>query len=405
MTLRLAIIRLMLLSLFAAGVFTAVLLLVDSNGSLLGKAVGTCAIIAVGCGLLLPTLPRSDAIALTPVGIGAAVAIAALAVLGLLLVWIPSGWVREGAIVALMFLIGLTFPALAVPLRYAASPNRGTRRAAWGALLLIGGSALGPSIAVGAAILQWTSQTALDRSMGMWVVLTGSACGLVACACGLERSRHRVVRIASLLGILLTCAAGLQWTVIVLQNLFDDVWQLRVALPLSFAAGSLAVVGATSALPLGITERRLIPGIVALLLVAGGISFWVADGQSHASSSFLPERLLTADLLIAVCLAIAVAVIYRVGAKRSDRSATIDSVEVLCPRCGKRSRFASGSDSCKHCGLRILIAFNDVRCPKCHHDVSHLDSASLCPECGTSVDRTALRYVPNAAAAPFPSGF
>jgi len=397
-TLRLLVIRMMLLSLFAAGVLIAVLLLFDSQGQLLGQGVGTCAIIIVGCGLLLPTLPRSDEIALTPVGIASAMAIAVLSALGMTLIWVPTNFLREDGVVALMFLIGMTFPALLVPLRHVASPHAKTRRLAWGTLLLIGGSACGPAVVVGAAALQWTSRTSLDRSMGMWIVLTGSACGLAACACGVAPSRSRFVRIPCALGLVLVCAAALQWTLIVLQDRFNDAWELQLALPLLFAAGSLAVLGAATALPLGIVERRLIPAIIALLLVAGGLSFWAADGQSHVSSNFLPERLLTADLMIAVCLAIAVGVIYRVGAKRSSKSATIESTEVLCPRCGKRSRFASGSDSCKHCGLRVLIAFNDVRCPRCRHDVSHLEGNSTCPECGTLVDRSAVRYLLNASA-------
>jgi len=399
-TLRLLVIRLMLLSLFAAGALMVALLLFDAQGDLLAKAVGSCVIIVVGCGLLLPTLPRSDEIALTPLCIATAVVIGLLAALGLTLIWAPSTILREDAVVALMFLIGMTFPALIVPLRHAGSPILRTRRMAWGALLLIGVAACGPAAVVATAALQWTGRTALDHAMGMWAVLTGSACCLAACACGVTPSRSRFVRIACALGIVIVCAAALQWTLIVLQDRFNDIWELQVAFPLSFTAGSLAVLGATAALPLGIIERRLVPAIIALLLVAGGLSCWTVNGQSHAGSNFLPERLLTADLMIALCLAIAVGVIYRVGAKRISKSATIESTEILCPRCGKRSRFVPGGDSCKHCGLRILIAFNDVRCPLCRHDVSHLEGSATCPECGTLVDRSAVRYLLNAPATP-----
>lgn len=404
MTIRLLVIRTMLLSLFAAGVLVAALVLFDPLGDLLLKAVGTCVVIIVGCGVILPTLPRTDDVALTPVGIAVMVVVAVLAGLGLLLIWVPRNMLREDAVGALMFLTALTTPALLVPLRHAGSPHPRTRRMAWGALLLIGGAALGPAVAVAATALQWTSRVALDREMGMWVVLTGSACALAACACGMTPSRSRALRIACGCGVVLVCAAALQWTLIVLQDRFNEPWEMQVALPLMFAAGSFAVLGATAALPLGIVERRLVPAIIALLLVAGGLSFWAADGQSHASRSFLPERLLTADLMIALCLAIAVGVLYRAGAKRISKSALIESTEVLCPRCGKRSQFASGRDSCKHCGLRILIAFNDVRCPNCQQDVSHLGGNPTCPECGTMVDRSAAHYSLNApaAAAPVP---
>jgi hypothetical protein len=398
LTLRLLVIRVMLLSLLAAGLLTAAFVLIDLQGDLLGRSIGSCVVVIVSCGLLLPTLPRTEQISFTPVVLGVMAVIILLAALSLLLIWIPSGIIREDATLLLMFLIALTFPALGVPLRFAGSANRQTRTFALGALLLICGAACGPAVAVGAVILHWTSYASLERATGMWIVLTGSACNLAACACGLLPSRSFTVRVASALGIALVCAAGLQWARIVLQNLANDNHSLQIASLLSFPAGALAILGATSALALGLLERRLVLGIIALLLIAGAISHWALDAQSTLAGQDLPWRLLAADLTIAGCLAIAVGVIARVGIKRSNRSLLIEFAEILCPRCGKHGCFARGGDSCKHCGFRIVVAFEDVQCPQCKHDVTHLEGADVCPECGTRLERFAPQHVLNSPA-------
>jgi len=395
LTLRLLVIRLMLLSLLAAGLLTAAFVLIDLQGDMLGKSVGSCVVVIVSCGLLLPLLPRTEQISLTPAVLGVTAVIMLLAALALLMIWIPSGIIREDAALLLMFLIALTFPALVIPLRCAGSANRQTRMFAFGALLLICGAACGPAVAIGAVILQWTSYASLERSAGMWIVLTGSACGLAACACGLLPRRSLTVRCASAIGVALVCVAGVQWTRIVLLNLWDDIHSMQIVSLLSFPAGSLAILGATSALSLGLLERRLVLAIIALLLIAGGISHWALDAQSTGAGQDLPGRLLAADLTIAGCLAIAVGVIARVGIKRSARSVLIEFAEILCPRCGKHGRFARGVDSCKHCGFRITLAFEDVQCPQCKHNVTHREGTDLCTECGTRLERFVPQHVLN----------
>lgn len=392
----------MIVALVAACACAILFVILPGSWDRAARFIGTSALIAAACAAALPALPRSDAHAMR---------IAEWSWLGLILVevaliegmiWTDGHFFGydEQAIASIFFLAG-TYALAFVPLRHLGkTPDALTRPAR----LAVG--AFTGSTAVILAI--WFSDGLGSRAyilIPTWWTLVGWTILCAACAAGLAEPRSLMRRAIAVVGIASsTTAAAI--TIAVMHSSISETPTVLLAIGGFTAgiAGSCAVLALIDVLDLSLMNRRLALALAACALCTGALAGCVAVLDSQYTRPEWAQRFFTAFLIADGCLGLTLIILHRIGRRATTHDWQIRGADILCPRCGKRSHFATGIHPCSHCAFQVLLAFRDDCCARCRHDLRALPEGSPCPECGTRPERSAADYLGAAGTAGATSG-
>lgn len=368
--------------------------------SLGGRLVGSSVIIGVACALFIPALPKRDGADVLLLGRVWLFTIALIALGGLVLVWDRFDGlyaIAEEVIVLSQVILAMGFFAAALPLKTLERPVGAFRGVAKTSLAITCASTV---LIIGALFFSLirggNGPLPNENLFGEWFILTFAGIVGIASASGGVGSVSPWRKVLPALGIIAAVASAAAWQVIVFElntaSNFDD----GLALPflLTGLAIGIALYSISGVIALGVVEKRLIPVIAFFSVALGVLGFLLTKRPPyewvHAARC---ERIIAAVWVVEACLTLTVIILWQLG-RRSVRPWTITGAEITCPRCGKRSHFATGQSPCKTCGFIVLVAFNDVCCAKCKHDVRGLEPGHPCPECGQEVERSSARYLP-----------
>lgn len=396
MAMRLLVLRSMLGFLFAAaglGIFS-----VFFPTQFGVKMLGTSIVIAVASGLFIPVMPRRDAHTILMSGKVWMVVVALEALSAITLIWdsVINLAMNEATILISQAILFCAMIAAIVPLKLIERSAGKYRRIELASLIVTGG---GTMIIIGALlVLDFTgnvSSKLQGRLFEEWWVLVLGGLVAVACAAGWVGRRSTFHKYVASLGFATTILSIGLWQGAVYSITPTGVEPVLLApslLSTGIAVG-LGIYSIGALLPLGRIEGRLLPLISFFSIAIGVLGALLARiPPMTAVSVESTTRVLAAVSIVEVCLVLTVIVLWRLG-RRAVRPFTILGSDLTCPRCGKRSTFATGENPCGNCGFLVLLAFRDVTCSRCKHDVRALETGHPCPECGLEVERTAENYL------------
>jgi hypothetical protein len=155
--------------------------------------------------------------------------------------------------------------------------------------------------------------------------------------------------------------------------------------------------------PLPASQRWLAYATLAALVATAACALFVSlttDGFTYASVGGLAERLMSAGSIVTVCGILAILLLVAFNKRRlvteSATLAAIRSIDLNCPRCGRKQAAALGESRCDGCGLIFLIRVAEPHCAKCNYALLDLRS-KRCPECGEPIDASSAESRPEPA--------
>lgn len=397
MPIRAILLRLMLAALFLACAAAIISIFVSIDNDLAARFIGSSVLIAVGCALVLPVMPREDAHRISLSGTVWIIVVAVEVLTALLSMWadLLRGRLVSGESFALaMFILFFGFFAAVIPIRQLERTPGPLHRISLLATGLLGVVTTGIVATLLFTGFSSLSPTLTEKLLGSWFALIGGSIVLSCCACGLIRSAPLWRRILAILGIAVTALAVICWMRLILTNFGSNMIEDVALLPWAFMASGIAVGIALlligKALPLGRIESRIIPWITLITIAVGWLA---ADVSAQKIKDALTWRLLAATCILDACMGLTTIILYRTGRRNAAKQWSISGADLTCPRCGKKSTFSVGEHPCTHCGFQVLIAFRDIQCARCRHDVRHLPTGSPCPECGLAIENSAANYL------------
>ncbi len=394
MSLRAALLRAMLGALLVACASAMVSIFSWVGSDLPARFTGTTSLIAVACAIVLPVLPRDETYRFTLSGLVWIGIVGYQTTIGMILIWaelFPSSIVCEEALGFAIGVLPFSFATILIPLKQIERSKGSHHRASVVAVSILGLI----TVVIEAALLANGFVTGSFQDLGeimlVWMILMGGGIVGSACAAGLFGTLRLWRRCAAIAGLLFTVVAVGYWIAAIYSNVAPIPHIISYAFVASGFAVALGVITIGGVLPLGRAERRLAPVLAALTAIVGLIA---ADFAKNGAVDPWTRQLLSATVILDFCVGLAIVILYRIGRKSAGRLWSISGADLACPRCGKRSTFATGEHPCPQCGFHVLIAFRDERCARCKHDVRHLPSGNPCPECGLAVENTASSYTP-----------
>ena len=398
MAIRVIVLRSMLFMLFIACSTAITSIFASFQNDLGSRLVGSSVLLAVGCAVLLPMMPKSDTQRILLTGLVWIGVVAFEVVAGLFLIWADllsgASWFRSEIVSCAMLVAFVGYSAAFVPMRQLERASGPLLRISRFATVLIGLLTIGIALALLTAGIGQTAQSLTEKLMGSWFTLLCGSIVLSCCAFGLIGGSPRWRKVLAIIGVVATSIGVACWMYQVLSDFRpQDTSALRWGLFSSGIAAGIGILSIGQALPLGPVEYRLLPGITLLTTLAGWLAGSLATKNLDGQFSELTGRLLAATLVLDGCLALTVVIFFVIGRRGAHKDWIVTGASLTCPRCGKRSNFAIGEHPCSRCGFHVLVAFRDEKCARCHHDVRHLPTGSPCPECGLAIENSAANYL------------
>ncbi|MFH0983831.1 MAG: hypothetical protein V2A79_20135 [Planctomycetota bacterium] len=391
MELRKALLLGMLWSLgFAAA--TGVLGLLFSGGGAVWRVVGTGALTAVACGLMIPVSGMIDRQVSRGAGLLGMAAILVEYFMVLALLWqlvdvLFSASGKESFALTAVFL-GLTAPVAGVLLRMTTIAR--TARAGRVGLVLCGVVFIALMVGTWGPVSKWTStysyaSDSWERREHWWETASALAIFGALTVAGLvdvDMGERRPWRWA---GVFASGAAGPMWLVRIWMGA-GSALGTAIFSTLTCMAAVVAHANLCWLCPLTVGQNWVRLGTVAAATVTAAlIDLWVIDDLFHLylGSGYL-ERLIPAAGIVAACGTLAICVLVRLNRNVDFEPVTVETLEmtVICPRCRKKQQIPLGDAACSACQLRIHIRIEEPRCLQCGFLLYRLTS-DRCPECGT----------------------
>ena len=398
MAIRVIVLRSMLFMLFIACSTAITSIFASFQNDLGSRLVGSSVLLAVGCAVLLPMMPKSDTQRILLTGLVWIGVVAFEVVAGLFLIWADllsgASWFRSEIVSCAMLVAFVGYSAAFVPMRQLERASGPVLKLSRFATVLIGLLTIGIALALLTAGIGPNQMQLTEKLMGSWFTLLCGSIVLSCCAFGLIGGSPRWRKVLAIIGVLATSIGVACWMYQVLSDFRpEDTSILRLALVSSGIAAGIGILSIGQALPLGPVEHRLLPGITLLTTLAGWLAGSLATKNSDGQFSELTGRLLAATLVLDGCLALTVVIFYVIGRRGAHKEWIVTGASLQCPRCGKKAIFSTGEHPCSRCGFHVLVAFRDIKCAGCQHDVQHLPAGNPCPECGLAVENSAANYL------------
>jgi ribosomal protein L37E len=402
MPLRKTFLRLMLWSL-AITTAAGVLAMLVEAGDLVWRVIGTCVVMAVACGLMMPISGMIDREKSRSAGMMGTAWVIGEFILSLLLIWeVPSmmfnlHWEEELALTLVLSSIAALLIMGLLKLRH--DPNG---RVAGRPGIVVTLVAFLASMAAtwlpdllrnmyGWPAPGYSSYSYHDYQLTEHLWLTAAAIAIfgglpVLCLIGYGVGQPRHWR---WIGVDAGIVAGAMWLV--------DIWASVGSNPgyvcfcvLTGAASIVAYTNLVLMCPLTppqnwVRQGAILAAIVTVTLID---SMVVSEKLFHISLwETLIARLQGAAGIVTGCATIALLVLGRINRGVDYEPVAMDAatVDLHCPRCKRKQSIPIGASSCAACGLRISIRVEEPRCPKCGYLLFQLTS-NRCPECGMMIE-------------------
>ena len=399
MPLRKTFLRLMLWSLAITAAAGVLAVLVEA-GDLVWRVIGTGAVTAVACGLMMPICSMMDREKSRSAGtLGTAWVIGEF-FLSLLMIWdVPSRmfalhWDDE---LGLTLLISSAAALLIMGLLRLRHASYGCFAGRPGIIVIL--AAFLASMAatwlpgllrtMSGPTARYSHYPYYDFTEHLW--LTAAAFALygglpILCLMGHGVGQPRPWR---WIGVVAAAVAGAMWLIEIWVGVGTDPGYVCFCV-LTGAASVAAYANLVVMCPLPPQQIWVRRGAI----LAAGITTIIIDSMIASEKLFqIPlwdtffARMAGAAGIVTGCATLALLVLARINRGVDFEQLTLDTatVELHCPRCKRKQSIPIGDSSCASCGLRISIRVEEPRCPKCGYLLFQL-TGDRCPECGMMIE-------------------
>lgn len=356
------------------------------------RLFATSMVIAGWCALTFPALPRDDMHRPRVRSVVWFLMVSLQVTIGLLIIWVdlvqPS-FVPDEAVGFSIAILPFAFAATFFPLMQLERPRGPHHPAPLIAVGLFGIVTVGTECALLFNAFVLFGGTVTDKLLQSWAVLMWASAVISACVYAIAAGGRQWRVTVAVIGITTTVLAAGVWIELVYSNFTPARPLVPFALTASGIATAIGMLGMGIVVPLNRPARGLVP-VFALLTALLGV--FLSGAIERTNRMGLYQQLLFGTAVLDGCVGLAIVILFQVGRRSVATNWEVLGAEVNCPRCGKRSTFATGSNPCPQCGFRVVIAFRDERCARCKHDVHLLPAGTPCPECGLAIENSVATY-------------
>ena len=178
----------------------------------------------------------------------------------------------------------------------------------------------------------------------------------LACSAAFEKNRHPALSLPGLaLGVL-----GLVFFIPSIWAEWYDTEAVGKAMGIiGVLSFSLAQACLLSLVPLQRRHAWVFYAAVALILALAAIISGILIFEPHGGDWIV--RVVGVVAILDGCFSLCVPILHRLGGREATEQTTqiYDRIELVCPRCGERSTYATGTINCRQCSLRFRVEIGD----------------------------------------------